>query len=161
MHGDRWSEKHEQWHFMKKLGSHFSTRRLLIVAIRSTTRWHWRTYFYSMLKHTTYMPLTYIFHFITHWLLQLWIRSRQRLKLNGFLVVSGIPIYVWTLTGQFQCFQCLVLSSYRFFLPCHNVLSCFLFSSLRDKLSSREVDYIFPATELFSFALAGVHWSGK
>ena len=26
-----------------------------------------------------------------------------------------------------------------------------LFSSLRDRLSSREVDYIFPATELFSF----------
>ena len=29
-----------------------------------------------------------------------------------------------------------------------------LFSSLRDRLSSREVNYIFPATELFSFALA-------
>ena len=26
-----------------------------------------------------------------------------------------------------------------------------LFSSLRDRLSSRDVDYIFPATELFSF----------
>ena len=28
-----------------------------------------------------------------------------------------------------------------------------LFSSLRDRLSSREVDYIFPATELFSLGL--------